>query len=128
VILTEFLELDRPPFVRGNDKALIGVRKAQVKLAAFYIATGQEERARAIAHDMRDEPLERLRTIRRQLENVAEKDFWEIIDRGRNFEYMPPDQRARLATYFSWLKVEGEQRPHAPVPESEPAPSLTDQK
>ena len=48
------------------------------------------ERARAIAADMRDEPEERLRAIRRQLENVENKDFWEIIDRGRNFEYMPP--------------------------------------
>ncbi len=27
-------------------------------------------------------------------ESVTSKDFWEIIDRGRNFEYMPPAQRA----------------------------------
>jgi hypothetical protein len=106
-ILAEFLELDRPPFVRGHDKALMGVRKAQVKLAAHYILTGQEDRARAIANDMRNEPPERLKLIRRQLENVANKDFWEITDRGRNFEYMPPEQRACLATYFGWLNIEG---------------------
>jgi hypothetical protein len=105
-ILGEFLELDRPPFVRGNDKALMGVRKAQVKLAAYYLSTGQEERARAIAEDMRAEPEERLRKIRWQLENVENKDFWEIIDRGRNFEYMPPAQREQLATFFSWLSGE----------------------
>lgn len=104
-ILAEFLELDRPPFVRGQDKALMGVRKAQVKLAAYYILTDQEQRARSIANDMRDEPLERLDLIRRQLENVANKDFWEITDRGRNFEYMPPEQRACLAAYFAWLNV-----------------------
>ena len=105
-ILAEFLELDRPPFVRGNDKALMGVRKAQVKLAAYYLSTGQEARARAIADDMREEPEERLRKIRWQLENVESKDFWEIIDRGRNFEYMPPAQREQLATFFSWLSGE----------------------
>jgi len=105
-ILDEFLELDRPPFVRSEDRALLGVRKAQVKLAAFYIATDQEHRARAIANDMRDEPKERLAKIRRQLENVGSKDFWEIIDRGRNFEYMPPAQRECLATFFDWLDVE----------------------
>jgi hypothetical protein len=104
-ILGEFLELDRPPFVRGNDKALMGVRKAQVKLAAYYLSTGQEDRARAIANDMREEPDERLRKIRWQLESVESKDFWEIIDRGRNFEYMPPAQRTHLPTFFSWLDV-----------------------
>ncbi len=114
-ILAEFLELDRPPFVRGNDKALMGVRKAQAKLAAYYILTEQDERARSIANDMRDEPAERLAIIRRQLENVANKDFWEITDRGRNFEYMPPKQRACLEKYFSWLNVE------APAPEPKPA-------
>jgi hypothetical protein len=102
-ILAEFLELDRPPFVRGNDKALMGVRKAQVKLAAYYLSTNQEERARAIANDMREEPEERLRKIRWQLENVENKDFWEIIDRGRNFEFMPPAQREHLPTFFKWL-------------------------
>jgi hypothetical protein len=114
-ILAEFLELDRPPFVRGNDKALMGVRKAQAKLAAYYILTEQDERARSIANDMRDEPVERLAIIRRQLENVANKDFWEITDRGRNFEYMPPKQRACLEKYFSWLNIE------APAPEPKPA-------
>jgi len=105
-MLADFLELDRAPFVRDQDKALMGVRRAQVKLAAFYILTGQEDRARAIANDMRDEPQDRLRSIRRQLEAVENKDFWEVIDRGRNFEYMPPEQRACLAKYFSWLDVD----------------------
>ncbi|MBC7767727.1 MAG: DUF2254 domain-containing protein [Phycisphaerales bacterium] len=105
-ILADFLELDRPPFVRGQDRALMGVRKAQVKLAAYYISTDQLSRARAIADDMREEPLERLRNIRRQLDAVENKDFWEIIDRGRNFEYMPPQQRECLATFFDWFDLE----------------------
>jgi hypothetical protein len=121
-ILAEFLELDRPPFVRGQDKALMGVRKAQVKLAAYYLLTDQEQRARAIASDMASEPLERLRLIRRQLENVANKDFWEITDRGRNFEYMPPKQRACLATFFAWLDVPGDAKTPQPAPE-EPSSS-----
>jgi hypothetical protein len=104
-IVSEFLELDRPPFVRGQEKALMGVRKAQVKLAAYYIMSGQEERARAIARDMRDEPPERMRIIQHQLQRVESKDFWEIIDRGSNFEYMPDEQKACLPTFFSWLDM-----------------------
>jgi Predicted membrane protein (DUF2254) len=102
-ILSEFLQLDRPPFVREQEKALMGVRKAQVKLAAYYIAAGHEDRARAIARDMRGEPADRLHAIHRQLGTVESKDFWEIIDRGRNFEYMPPQHLACLATFFEWL-------------------------
>jgi hypothetical protein len=117
-ILAEFLELDRAPFVRPQERALIGVRKAQVKLAAYYLACGQEERARAIANDMKDEPTERLRIMSAELSNVDNKEFWEIIDRGRNFEYMHPDQRARLPEFFRWLDVE------TPAPPSAtPAPS-----
>lgn len=106
-IVAEFLGLDRGPFVRGQEQALLGVRKAQVKLAAYYLASGQEERARSIANDMRDEQHERLVTIRRQLSTVESKEFWEIIDRGRNFEYMPPNQRACLDQFFAWLNVDG---------------------
>jgi hypothetical protein len=67
-----------------------------------------EDKARLISHDMEHEPPERLASIRRALESVTSKDFWEIIDRGRNFEYMPAAQRARLETFFAWLKVPGE--------------------
>ena len=109
-IVADFLELDRPPFVRGQEKALMGVRKAQVKLAAYYICNDQEERARAIADDMRDEPADRLRHIKRQLEAVENKDFWEIIDRGRNFEYMPQDLRACLPKFFAWFEAQTDAR------------------
>lgn len=105
-ILAEFLELDRPPYVRDDDMALLGVRKAQVKLAAHYLATGQIDRARAIATDMRHEPRPRLTTIFRQLGAVENKDYWEIIDRGRNFEYMPPALRECLPTFFQWLDID----------------------
>ena len=102
-ILAELLELDRPAHARSQDRGLLGVRKAQVKLAAYYLEAGEEAKARLIADDMKDEPKERLRAIREQLERVTSKDFWEIIDRGRNFEYMPPPQRAQTAKFFAWL-------------------------
>jgi Predicted membrane protein (DUF2254) len=104
-LLTQFLELDQPLRAKRQEGGLIGIRKAQVKLACFYLAAGADDPARRIADDMRGEPAERLRTIREQLERVESKDFWEIIDRGRNFEYMPESQRRQMATYFGWLDV-----------------------
>ena len=110
-MLRQFLELDRPLRVSAQESALLGVRKAQVKLAAFYLMRGLEEKARLISRDMDHEPPERLRSIRQALERVTTKDFWEIIDRGRNFEYMPPAQRACLSTFFGWLDVAAESVP-----------------
>jgi len=104
-ILRMFLELDRPLRVSSQETALLGVRKAQVKLAAYYLSQGAETKARLIAKDMESEPAERLQSIRRALESVTSKDFWEIIDRGRNFEFMPEGQRAKLAEFFAWLSV-----------------------
>ncbi len=99
-ILAHFLELDRPLRAKQQERALMGVRKAQIKLAAYYLSVGEVQRATAIAADMKDEPPERVATLRHELERTTSKDFWEITDRGRNFEYMPPPQRACLAQYF----------------------------
>lgn len=107
-MLTEFLDLDRPLPVQAKEKALLGVRKAQVKLACFYLERGERAKARTIALDMKAEPTERMFAIRQQLDGVRSKDFWEIIDRGRNFEYMPETQRAQLEEFFAWLEPEAD--------------------
>jgi hypothetical protein len=112
-MLSHFLELDRPLRVSSQENALLGVRKAQVKLAAYYLMRGDRERARRISRDMQNEPADRLLSIRRALERVESKDFWEIIDRGRNFEYMPPQQRACLAEFFSWYDLSAAERDEA---------------
>jgi hypothetical protein len=104
-MLAQMLDLDRPLRTQQQESALLAIRKAQVKLAAYYLTQGQEEKARRIAEDMRAEPHARLSQIRDSLEKVTTKDYWEIIDRGRNFEYMPPEQRAKLAVFFEWLGI-----------------------
>ncbi|MGE3674192.1 MAG: DUF2254 family protein [Polyangiaceae bacterium] len=115
-MLAEFLELDRQVRVRSQEKALLGVRKAQVKLAAYYLHQQEVEKARTIADDMAEEPRERLITIRAQLEGVTTKDFWEIIDRGRNFEFMPAPQREQMEVFFDWLHVEKSDPASSPSP------------
>ncbi len=116
-MLRDFLDLDQPLRTRLQEKALLGVRKAQAKLAAYYLARGEEAKARHISIDMQAEPPERLLAIRRSLESVTTKDFWEITDRGRTFEYMPEEQRAHLATFFDWLDVRRASDPNADQPQ-----------
>lgn len=102
--LDAFLELDRATARRGQERALKGVRKAQVKLAAYYLTVDERDKARAIYHDMENDPPDRLLSIREELERVQTKDFWEIIDRGRNFEYMPPAQKEAMRRFFEWFE------------------------
>ncbi len=100
-ILAHFLELDRPLRGEQQEQALLAVRKAQAKLAAYYLSASDPDRAEAIARDMKDEPVDRLQVIEADLAKIDRKDFWEIIDRGRNFEYLPEAHRARLPAFFA---------------------------
>jgi hypothetical protein len=103
-VLDTFLELDRATAQRTQERALMGVRKAQVKLAAYYLIHEERDKARLIYRDMEHDPSDRLMAIRQELERVETKDFWEIIDRGRNFEYMPPAQKEAMRRFFTWFE------------------------
>lgn len=105
-LLEIFLDVDQPVAAEAQERALqglFGVRKAQAKLATYYLTHGAEPLARRIFDDMQHERVERLRVIRDQLQSVTTKDFWEIIDRGTNFDYLPPERKAALATFFGWF-------------------------
>ncbi len=102
-ILRQFLDLDRPTRGYRQERGLRGVRKAQTKLACYYIWAGEETKARMIAEDMLTEPADLLHSVRDELAKVESPHFWEIVDRGRNFEYLPEAERAHLGVFFSWL-------------------------
>ena len=80
-----------------------GVRKAQVKLATYYLIHDETELARRIFEDMRREPPFRLQSIRDELESIVVPEYWEVSDRGINFDYLPPDRRAKLESFFAWF-------------------------
>jgi hypothetical protein len=102
-MLRIFLEVDRESESDEQEVTLRGVRKAQVKLATHYLLHGAPGLARAIYEDMAGEKPERLRSIRDELIAVTSKDFWEVIDRGSNFDYLEPARKQQLTTFFSWF-------------------------
>ncbi|HEY6476090.1 MAG TPA: DUF2254 family protein [Polyangia bacterium] len=95
-LLAIFLEIDD----RAEERALRGVRKAQAKLASFYLAADQAARAQAIYEDMKNEPPERLRSIRDEMLAITSKDFWEVVDRGTNFDYVSAARKEKLSQFF----------------------------
>jgi predicted membrane protein DUF2254 len=98
-LLSIFLEVDRPPDMGASDVHLRGVRKAQSMFAAYCLASGRMDLADRIAADMRNEPRDRLQSIRDEL-NAAEPRFWEITDRGVNFDYVEPELKPRIEAFF----------------------------
>jgi hypothetical protein len=102
-LLAIFLELDREPEARGMEASLRGVRKAQIKLATFYLAKGAEPHALRICNDMRNEPGPRLDSIRSELLAVTSAEFWEVSDRGIDFEWLDPERRRHVSTFYRWL-------------------------
>jgi hypothetical protein len=103
-VLKHLLELDRPADTAAQENILRGVRKAQVKLATFYLVSGAPEEARRIHDDMKAEKPERLKSIRDELLAIEAKDFWEVIDRGTNFDYLDAHRKGQLKVFFSWFE------------------------
>ena len=104
-ILKVLLEVDKEAESQTQEHTLRGVRKAQAKLATFYLVAGEDgvRYARQIFDDMKDERPERLRSICDELLAIESKDFWEVIDRGTNFDYVDDARKAQLKVFFSWF-------------------------
>lgn len=106
-LLAIFLEVDKEA-EEGHEleASLRGVRKAQIKLATYYLTKGETVAAKKIFEDMKNEVPGRLASIRREFESIESPDFWEISDRGVNFDYLEPDRRAELETFYSWFETQ----------------------
>ncbi len=102
-LLRIFLEVDRESESEVQELSLRGVRKAQVKLATFYLLKREEPLAREVFDDMAAERPERLASIRNELLAIDSSEFWEISDRGVNFDYLPPKRKRRMLEFFGWF-------------------------
>jgi hypothetical protein len=100
-LLSIFLEIDKEAENVAEEKALRGVRKAQAKLASYYLLRGHAAPARLIYEDMAEESPERLRSIRDEMLAVTSKQFWEVVDRGTNFDYIDDARKAKLKEFFA---------------------------
>ena len=100
-LLGIFLEVDKEPETHAQERTLRGVRKAQVRLATFYLTKNAGSHADRICVDMRGEKPERMASIRAELAAVNEKEFWEVTDRGVNFDYLDEQRKEKLDEFFA---------------------------
>ncbi|HMV69676.1 MAG TPA: DUF2254 family protein, partial [Myxococcota bacterium] len=102
-LLRVFLDVDREADSVVQEAALRGVRKAQIKLATFYLQHGEEVLARRIHADMGREDPARMRGIREEIESTPGRWYWEVSDRGVNFDWIEPERRAWMTVFFRWF-------------------------
>jgi hypothetical protein len=102
-LLRIFLQVDKEGEGGARDASLRGVRKAQVRLATYYLLHGDESAAREVFNDMRNEKAPRLASIRDEMLAIHSADFWEVTDRGTNFDYIAPERKQRLLEFFAWF-------------------------
>ncbi|MEM1230790.1 MAG: hypothetical protein AAGI15_09655, partial [Pseudomonadota bacterium] len=90
-LLERLLQLDQTISSDAEQPSLVGVRRAQLQLAARLLARGDDARARQIAADLAAEPQERLISIADALYVEARPQYWELTERGINFSYLEPE-------------------------------------
>lgn len=100
------LELDQEIKEESSKETLLGIRRAQMQLAAYFLGHNDERRARRICQDLRAEQPHRLAQIRELLESENRPYYWEFTDRGVNFSYLEPELHPHLATVCEWLADE----------------------
>ncbi len=103
-MLRDFLDVDKESAEEHEHEATLrGVRKAQVKLATYYLVAGAEDLAREVFADMESEIPSRLASIKQEMLQVRDKEFFEVIDRGVDFDWLEPPRREKLETFFGWF-------------------------
>ena len=104
-LLGILLEIDKGRETVTSGGTLRGVLKAQIKLAAYFLARESIEKAQRIYLAMKTESADRLLSVVEELSRVTSADFREITDRGEDFDYLEPDRRAQLEVFSRWISA-----------------------
>jgi len=102
-LLNLMLQLDQEIKDESNQESLLGVRRAQIQLAAYFLNQDDVPRARRICKDLKSEQRQRLNLLRELLLTEDRPQYWEFTDRGVNFSYMKPEERPHLDELFAWI-------------------------
>jgi len=100
-LLGLLLDFDQEIKHDSQEESLLGVRRAQLKLATLLTESGDEQRATRICEDLQKET----GAIKERLINLLQaenrKEYWEFTDRGVNFAYLPPELKRHLPVLAS---------------------------
>jgi len=92
------------PFAKNFIERGWGVTGVDFSARMLQLAERYVPEMRRIHADMAKEPHARMISIREELEAIVEPEYWEVSDRGINFDYLSPERRAQLAVFFDWFE------------------------
>lgn len=95
-MMSEFLELDQQIRFEADEESLLGVRRAQMQVASYFLEQGEDKLVGAIVDDLKLERSDRLQRIANHLQKEDQEMFWEFTPRGINFNYLEPEMRPYL--------------------------------
>jgi hypothetical protein len=114
-LLAVLLELDQTISSDEDQPSLVGVRRAQLQLAAWFASLGDNARAEQIAEDLASEPDRRLRAIAQALYSETRPEYWELTERGINFSYLRPELHKHIEEMLTMTSRAREQKGQAPA-------------
>jgi hypothetical protein len=97
-LLDLILNLDQEMKEEFQNDSLLGVRRAQIKLATCLLDSGDSPRATRMCEDLATEKPERLNKLFKLLKTEDQREYWEFTDRGVNYAYLPDNLKAHLDT------------------------------
>ena len=101
-IINLFLEMESIATVKSNPVAYKGVRKAQLVLCTYLYSQNDKKYVNIIVNNFfKRETFDSIRILKDEIVNIKSKKFWEITDRGINFEYIDDTQKNCLEELFT---------------------------
>jgi len=89
----------------GDQDTLVGIRRAQVKLATEYLCRSHEEFAKMVAEDLVNETSARLKVVLRELLSTDRPEFWEVTDNGVPVEFLSDAEKSQLVKFFEMVEL-----------------------
>ncbi len=85
------------------DRPLAGVKKAQAKLASYFLLAGEAEPVALIRRTFADLPPAFVHALADDMLHARREKYWEVNERRVNLDYLPDAQRAKLREFFESL-------------------------
>ena len=98
-MLERFLSFDR----ETQERPLLGVKKAQVILAGFFLLHDLPEQAHFIGESLKGLDPKFIEKMKDDLLHVRREKYWEISERRFHIDYVPPKHREKIEEFFETL-------------------------
>jgi hypothetical protein len=82
---------------------LAGVKKAQAKLASYFLLAGEAEPAEVIGRTFNGLAPAFIHAVADDMLHVRRERYWEVNERRINLDYVPDPQREKLREFFESL-------------------------